>query len=754
MKKKLLLLSCIFAFSGFAVACNEEETTQEPAHEHSYAAAWTTSETEHWHAADCEHTTEVAGKAAHVDADKDGDCDVCAYEGLSVKAYVKAAVESAKTNANKVNGAKAVQYEDYWDSPIYLQATFGENCAQYISSESPFDEWENEGVYTGTVVSTALGEEGTFSVIENVDAETQEKSYPTRVDMGTGAHLGLVVEGSYLYMEESVIGAEAVVDTLWALAETDAYGTSTCSATDDLFAFTVDYMDVEEAYYITANVSFTLAEEGNLATASLKLEVYYIGGNSVIDVREEGAEEAVWQLNDFATADLTVFMEVEQTTGEKTYVAPDAAKAENILTDEIKLYSDETRETEVATALQGVAGEAVYVYLDESINWDNEEFVFTVADEKATVDYINEETAMWNDPESYPYIKIIPSVAGEIAITIDTDFATANVTVSAVLPPIENITPKIDGETVYGAIELFNNQEYTLSVAPYPTLADASYTANIVSSTAMLTNNEDGTYTFKALASGTHYISVISNTNNDVSTYFEITTVDKPLIEDILSGSYAADSWDEVSLVFAPTTEGATSGDLTLNISANWDNFIVSDLVYSYTYNETDGLVLTYKSGTEPDGGVTIEIRNYALVVAFYPYGTAMSNASEYDMIPVVVENNVEQVAFLTQNTFTMVDANDNLMYLVFDTTYGNVAYITDTGSNETASYIYQFDWSVDENGLITMENPYTSWGTLPTGFEVVSDVANLDMTSGMVVLTGPTSQQTNMPMMYMFIVA
>lgn len=36
-----------------------------PAKGHSFAEDWTTDETDHWHAATCEHTSEVSGKAAH-----------------------------------------------------------------------------------------------------------------------------------------------------------------------------------------------------------------------------------------------------------------------------------------------------------------------------------------------------------------------------------------------------------------------------------------------------------------------------------------------------------------------------------------------------------------------------------------------------------------------------------------------------------------------------------------------------------------
>ena len=46
---------------------------------HPFDTAWTSDETHHWHKCTVEGCTEISDKAEHVDADKDGKCDVCAY---------------------------------------------------------------------------------------------------------------------------------------------------------------------------------------------------------------------------------------------------------------------------------------------------------------------------------------------------------------------------------------------------------------------------------------------------------------------------------------------------------------------------------------------------------------------------------------------------------------------------------------------------------------------------------------------------
>ncbi len=62
----LLVLAIIMAM--FLVACE---------HEHTYSDTWTSDSTQHWHAATCEHDTERADVANHIDETVDGKCDVC-----------------------------------------------------------------------------------------------------------------------------------------------------------------------------------------------------------------------------------------------------------------------------------------------------------------------------------------------------------------------------------------------------------------------------------------------------------------------------------------------------------------------------------------------------------------------------------------------------------------------------------------------------------------------------------------------------
>lgn len=75
MKQVFALLLCLITLTVLLAACDKEE----PPHEHSFDATWIYDETQHWHAATCEHTELESDRGDHVDADGNDICDVCGY---------------------------------------------------------------------------------------------------------------------------------------------------------------------------------------------------------------------------------------------------------------------------------------------------------------------------------------------------------------------------------------------------------------------------------------------------------------------------------------------------------------------------------------------------------------------------------------------------------------------------------------------------------------------------------------------------
>ena len=84
-----LMIGCISVFA----ACTPES------HTHTFETTWTSDETNHWHKATCEHTTEVSGKAAHTFDPDTNKCTVCGYE-KKVEEHVHAFDETKWVNTD------------------------------------------------------------------------------------------------------------------------------------------------------------------------------------------------------------------------------------------------------------------------------------------------------------------------------------------------------------------------------------------------------------------------------------------------------------------------------------------------------------------------------------------------------------------------------------------------------------------------------------------------------------------------------
>ena len=64
--KRAAALTLALAMAGGTAALAACAPTEEPEeHQHTFATEWTYDETDHWHAATCGHTDQVADKAAH-----------------------------------------------------------------------------------------------------------------------------------------------------------------------------------------------------------------------------------------------------------------------------------------------------------------------------------------------------------------------------------------------------------------------------------------------------------------------------------------------------------------------------------------------------------------------------------------------------------------------------------------------------------------------------------------------------------------
>lgn len=80
MKRNFILLLCVLALVAACLAsCDNGTNGGAGSCEHTFSEAWESDANNHWHPATCEHGENKDSLAAHVDANEDGVCEVCAY---------------------------------------------------------------------------------------------------------------------------------------------------------------------------------------------------------------------------------------------------------------------------------------------------------------------------------------------------------------------------------------------------------------------------------------------------------------------------------------------------------------------------------------------------------------------------------------------------------------------------------------------------------------------------------------------------
>ncbi|MBR6703388.1 MAG: hypothetical protein IKL76_02385 [Clostridia bacterium] len=606
MKKKLLMLSCLLAVSAFAVGCDDEV-----AHTHSFAKDWTTSETEHWHVASCEHNTEVSDKANHVDADKDGDCDVCAYE-IGTKGYVNEAVANAVAKASTINGAKiAIDSDADHDAIVYYTYEIGADAVKLTRSGVAFDDDKSSHAYDDVYIYSDFDGEA-FGAVETATQDGENTTYTySRIPSAyvqTGANTAVALPGSYLYMEEDFVTTEAVLAKLWEIASANANGACEYAVDGDVYSFNADYMEYDGTYYISANVEFTLANDGSLATAVVELEGYYAE-----DVAENEDAEAPAVLNKYALADFHKYFIIEQTAGEKTYTAPEKA-TDKMLIESFEIayaemssdpYSPPTNYgfvTDTALAMTVAQTEMMFAFYadntanimaDEPIDMSNEVVTIEVAGDY-DVDYEYDEG-------TFSIVVNEPTVGTDkIAVTVSTEKASKTIYFTATRPVIESLSVKSSKGNQVSSVNGFAGLEYTFSAVAMPTGAEPAYSvACNVTEGVTLTDNGDGTWTFKATTAGAYELTFKSDAKNasdeDVTAVVAITLAELPNPQTLVDKTkqYKVQGFDyENYMATINYTDDWKVGKLSI---ANFCygsgdyGYLYGDVVLNYVYSETTG---------------------------------------------------------------------------------------------------------------------------------------------------------------------
>ena len=184
MKRKFTIIFALFAamiLCFVAAACGKTDDEKPPVHEHTYATEWSKNETEHWHAATCEHTSERKDVAEHTWSE--GEVTTAATEEADgVNTFVCTVCGEVKTEVIPALGHEhtystewSKNETEHWHAATCKHTSERKDVAEHTWSEGEVTTAateEADGVNTfvctvcgevKTEVIPALGHEHTYS---------------------------------------------------------------------------------------------------------------------------------------------------------------------------------------------------------------------------------------------------------------------------------------------------------------------------------------------------------------------------------------------------------------------------------------------------------------------------------------------------------------------------------------------------------------------------------------------------------------
>ena len=738
------------------------------AHTHTYATEFTSDESGHWYAVSCGCSVDVKDKAAHTDADNDGACDVCAYDGghehtfitdawamdennhwhaagcghsviedeeahdyddmglCAVCGYVKGAitvdkaVEMGEYYDNLVNGGHVdFEYDTWTKYQLSIDYLLGANSSSIVEKNLNYDEqisyWYM--LHNGTI----------FGIEEYADGSIG-KAYEPASALIDGYAFSQVF-GEDDDAEDTFYGVTAMITGLYEMAKANPNGDLTEFIISyegmPVYVFTfsqpIAYGDTVETMY-QVQVAFALGEDYTYKYAYVASAKY----NCEADVNENADAPKTYHTTNLVPNTVYNYY-VEQTSGKRDLefkYNPEAV----FLTD-YKLYEklgfedifDDNgdwigsnpilSETPLGDTITFEAGATFSMCFAEILpetavlNLDNVEIIYDGGD-----------TSYWNGT-----IMLFGGSQGTYTLTLKTAQTTRTFAVEITAPSVTEIYPTVSENGIFAdknTHTVYVDENGAASVifsAGVNAYADGSFTATLAAGAtgATLTDNGDGTYTLNITEVGTWEITITSKANAEISSTLTVTAAQAPTfdISDILSGKYEVTFFGMTmyEITFNPIAADGTAGTVTVvdNNNTGWTG------TYDYLYA---GGELTYSNA---DG------------VAAFPF--YLDNA-----LGTFVWNNNTNFAVTHTEAQTPSGGNE------LDGTY-NINFMMD------GLYVLTFDngtLTIEDNNTTIYSGTYTYTGSPATGMVILNaDGSESDIIIGLGMDGNPTFQCANLMM-------
>ncbi len=192
MKKYLAIPLALLVCAPMALTACSDGDDSTPTHTHTYANEWSSDETNHWHAATCEHADEKSDVAAHADQDNDGNCDVCNF---------------TVNNGDNENPDDNGDNENNTDDRVYKQFTYDPTKTDPLGSA--YNRYEGEeGEY---LIELSAGKTNYYSFSVN-----RTGTYAlTTLEVKTGFSITRVDANEHYVNETETYPATLQTDNTW-----------------------------------------------------------------------------------------------------------------------------------------------------------------------------------------------------------------------------------------------------------------------------------------------------------------------------------------------------------------------------------------------------------------------------------------------------------------------------------------------------------------------------------------------------------
>ena len=758
--------------STTATESSEAKTELVTDHVHTFSGDWSADDDAHWHAATCEHGIEVSDKAAHVDANEDGECDVCAYDltcehelsdevvGIAAGHYnvpdcdhdylilnltAHTGTEDGVCDvceysfddlideitstdaANRVNGGNIAYQGQYEKRAVTYNLGFG-----FLYMEENAEYSYEPGVITTTKHSVHAFNNGNVFYLKEANDMVSREDYMITTDNVKGYKFSSDMY-FYLYLDDTdPCGVEDLVYAMYTFAKTNYANTLTTTWGE---TNTISFMVADDYSAKVFTIDFVISANGVITTLNFKADQYtgYISAEQLAnggiildwegnpDVDEDGNptvpdytidENGNVTFLDGATIDTVTTFTVTQTEGSR----------ENIKTtydiDAILLNSYDLMNGETAV------GETLNVNVGEKVSLNFANMNPTTANLEldkltaAVVDETGSET--WN-VSAYAfadYLQLTAYKPGNYVITLTSLNTSKTVKLVVTKPETTEIHAAVDN---YGTKESFTektipvNSTFEFVGLAQNTYADATFTATLpegtTSATLTVLDTADG-YAFTATAVGTYVVTLTSNANPAVTNTVTFNVIEAANVSNIFKGVWENTTY---GIIVEINPADATSGTYTITMNN-------APAQYSYTLA---GTTIDAISIAGVDQGWTLQFNAELSLEIVSPFGMAFaleqtSTGEEggeeggfggtYTGSLDVMGMPMAAKVVVSGDSFTFeIDGTTTTYYYSIDAATGYLTTIIGSG-NPPADFIFRY---IADTNMLTVEmvHPMTGMG-------------------------------------------